>query len=115
MSRWFEFSGRVSRHQFWLHYVLPITVLVFAAAMLDGLVLGGRDEDGVGMLTALVSLPSFLGMLSACIRRLHDTDRHGGWVLLMTAVPVVSVVVGVLLLGCMPGTEFDNRFGPVPF
>jgi uncharacterized membrane protein YhaH (DUF805 family) len=59
----------------------------------------------------LVSLIFFLPGLAVSVRRLHDLDRSGWWLLL------VLTVIGVILLiiwDFIKGTAGPNRFGPDP-
>lgn len=115
MSSWFDFSGRISRRRFWLSYILPLTLLVLCAIMLDGLLITrGVIHGDIGVLTGLASVLAAIGTISACVQRLHDLDLNGGWVLLMAALPLVGPLLGIMLLGCLPGSAFRNRFGPVP-
>lgn len=46
------------------------------------------------------------------IRRLHDLDKSGWWILLFV-VPLANLILGIMLL-IRPGTQGDNRFGPPP-
>jgi uncharacterized membrane protein YhaH (DUF805 family) len=49
--------------------------------------------------------------LAVWVRRLHDIDRTGWWLL------IVFTVIGIILLvawACTRGTPGPNRFGPDP-
>jgi uncharacterized membrane protein YhaH (DUF805 family) len=46
------------------------------------------------------------------VRRLHDTD-HSGWWLLIIVVPIVGGLV-LFVFQVLDGTRGDNRFGPDP-
>ena len=54
----------------------------------------------------------FLPALAVSVRRLHDTDRSGWWILLMF-VPVVGTIV-LIVFFCLRGGAGRNRFGPDP-
>jgi uncharacterized membrane protein YhaH (DUF805 family) len=54
-----------------------------------------------------------LPSLAAGVRRLHDTDRSGWW-LLIALVPLVGAIV-LLVFWVLEGTRGDNRFGPDPY
>jgi uncharacterized membrane protein YhaH (DUF805 family) len=54
----------------------------------------------------------FLPSLAVTVRRLHDTDRSGWWILL-NLIPIVGALI-VLIFTCLDGTPGDNRFGPNP-
>ena len=114
LTRYAQFTGRASRSEFWWFQLfimiisIPLYLLSFYAGYSgsQGLALVATGL-GVVMWLAFV-LPS----IAATIRRLHDTDRSGWW-LLLGFVPFVSLVLLVFLL--LPGTPGGNRFGtPVP-
>ena len=68
-------------------------------------------RPGEGPIGTIVSLALFLPGLSVSVRRLHDIDRTGWWVLLS------FTIIGIILLivwDCMRGTPGPNRFGPDP-
>jgi len=46
------------------------------------------------------------------IKRWHDFDQSG-WLCLHSLIPYFGPVVWVVV-GCIPGTVGDNRFGPSP-
>ena len=117
MPRWFVFSGRLSRRRFWLGCLLPLVALLLVASLFDEALLAAGiavpDEDG-GIVTALSGLVSLVAMAAAFVKRLHDLDCNGGWVFLIFGVPAAGPVLGLLLLGLLPGSATENRFGPAP-
>jgi uncharacterized membrane protein YhaH (DUF805 family) len=59
----------------------------------------------------VTSVILFLPGLAVGIRRLHDIDRSGWWVL------ITLTIIGIILLlvwACMRGTPGSNRFGTDP-
>ena len=67
---------------------------------------------GGGLFAILVSLGLLLPSVSVQVRRLHDLDRSGWW-LLISFVPVLGAIV-MLVWFCSKGTADDNRFGANP-
>ncbi len=65
-----------------------------------------------GPITALVGLGLFLPGLAVTVRRLHDTDRRGWWILL-GLIPIIGIIV-LIVFYCTAGTPGPNRFGPDP-
>jgi uncharacterized membrane protein YhaH (DUF805 family) len=63
----------------------------------------------LGMLWALFV---FIPNLAVIIRRLHDQDKSG-WFILMGLIPVVGPII-LLVFYCIEGTRGPNRFGPDP-
>lgn len=77
------------------------------------LALGTYDEQlETGLLTAIYELAVFIPSLAVAVRRLHDTDRRGWWLLLLL-IPVIGWIILFVFL-VLRGQEGDNRFGPDP-
>jgi uncharacterized membrane protein YhaH (DUF805 family) len=58
----------------------------------------------------IIALALILPSLAVGVRRLHDIDRTGWWIL------IGATVIGTLVLiywACLPGTPGDNRFGKI--
>lgn len=108
MRRYFDFKGRNSRPEFW-YFMLVVTGFGIVALTID-LVLG-NGEDGPLYITALWAIPHYIPMLAASVRRLHDIDRTGWWVLI-GVIPLGQLVL--LVFYCQPSTPGANRFGSGP-
>lgn len=101
------FSGRAARSEFW-YWTLFVFLATLVAGILDGAVF---HDMQTGPLQAIVSLLLLLPGIAVSVRRLHDLDRTGWWLLLM------FTLIGIILLliwDCMKGTTGSNRFGPDP-
>ncbi len=76
------------------------------AAALDAMLFRPWEPQLVSIfMTIALVIPS----LAAAVRRLHDTDRSGWWVLL-GAIPVIGLLV-LFFLYLQRGTPEPNRFG----
>jgi uncharacterized membrane protein YhaH (DUF805 family) len=108
-----NFSGRASRSEYWWWVVFALLVAV-VAAVLDGLLFPGsiRGPYSVGVITVITSIALLLPGLAVSVRRLHDTDRSGWW-LLLEVIPFIGWIVLLFFLAS-PGTLGVNRFGPPP-
>lgn len=116
-EKYATFDGRATRSEYWylyLFYVLACIAAYIVFAIL-GLVFSGGDEDGVfigGIIgVMLMALALFCPMLSAGVRRLHDTGKSGLWYLICF-VPYVGSIV-LLVFFCLAGDAHDNQYGPV--
>lgn len=98
-EKYFTFSGRASRSEYWYFYLL-MTVTAFVLFFVSE------------WLYFLFYLGTFFPFLAAAIRRLHDIDKSGWWYLIMI-IPFVGFFV-VLYWHCQKGTHGVNRFGPNP-
>jgi uncharacterized membrane protein YhaH (DUF805 family) len=101
------FSGRAPRSEFW-YWQLFVTLVVVAAGILDS---GFLPESDVGPISAVASLVLLLPNIAMAIRRLHDIDRTGWWVLL--ALTLIGAIL-LIVWACIKGTDGPNRFGPDP-
>jgi uncharacterized membrane protein YhaH (DUF805 family) len=52
---------------------------------------------------------NYMWCIALAVRRLHDTDRSGWW-LLIGLIPIVGSLV-LLVFYILPGTQETNRFG----
>lgn len=106
-KRWNDFDGRSSRSEYWW-FALFCAIVNFTIGVISG-VFG----DGLGnILSVIFGLGAFIPCIALGLRRLHDTDRSGWW-LLIGLVPLVGFVVLVYFF-IQKGTEGTNRFGKDP-
>ena len=104
------FNGRASRKEFWA--VMLFSVLIsFALQLLY--TLGFAISDNLGLLLALPFVIFSLGMvipqLAVSVRRLHDTDKSGWW-LVLGFIPIFGTIALIVLFS-LASSESDNRFG----
>jgi uncharacterized membrane protein YhaH (DUF805 family) len=76
-----------------------------------GLRIGG--DQGIGPITAIVSLISIYLALALYAKRWHDRDKSGWWSLIIL-IPIIGAVWMLVELGILEGTRGPNRFGPDP-
>jgi uncharacterized membrane protein YhaH (DUF805 family) len=104
MRRYFDFSGRSTRAQFWL-FSLVMLVMVIIAIIIDSAI-----SSQPGIITALVVIAHLLPSLAVTVRRLHDINRSSWWVFIQL-VPLIGLIVMLVFL-CSGSTQGPNRFGP---
>jgi len=109
-QKYIGFSGRAARSEYW-YWVLFVLLLQIVGWLID-MTLFGFNTTGVNPISSLLSLATFLPGLAVSIRRLHDIDRVGWWVLL-GLIPVIGWIV-LIYWACLRGTVGANRFGPDP-
>ncbi len=118
LKRYADFSGRSRRTEYWmftLGYVIALVIL--GVIMAIGGALG--DSNGVSGLSVtaiavlgVVVLALFIPSLAVQVRRFHDQDKSG-WFVLLGFIPYIGGLI-VIVFMCLPGTVGDNRFGPDP-
>jgi uncharacterized membrane protein YhaH (DUF805 family) len=110
-KKYATFAGRARRSEYWyfmLFYLLAFVVL----AIVDGVTGTFNEEAGVGLLSGLFLLATLIPTLAVTVRRLHDTDRSGWWILL-NFIPLIGALV-VLVFTVLDSQPGANRFGPNP-
>ena len=111
LKNYADFNGRARRKEYWL-FILFVNLGYIVTAVID-LMTGSFDEiSGVGILSGLFFLGIIIPSISVQIRRLHDQDKSGWWILI-GLIPLVGTLVLIVFL-CLPGTNGDNRFGADP-
>ena len=99
-----NFSDRASRSEYW-YWALFATLLTLPARIIDMVIVAGGGFSPVG---AIVALAIILPGIAVSVRRLHDLDRTGWWLLLcLTGVGAIVLLVW----DCMKGSDGPNRFG----
>lgn len=102
--------GRMGRLGYFIRLCI-LSVLYGLGALFFTMGGKGQSLNPVALLFLFLGsgilLVSFLSWLSATVRRLHDMDFSGWWVLLVCLFPVL-----ILVLCLWPGIQGYNRFGP---
>lgn len=127
-KRYADFSGRSRRKEYWMFFLLVFIVyIIFAALMLGGMPFAAMEmaaETGVeptppgplfwlGTIGLVIfALGTFIPALAVQVRRFHDQDKSG-WFVLLNFIPYIGGIV-VLVFMCIDGTRGANRFGPDP-
>ncbi len=63
-------------------------------------------------MSGIYSLAVLIPSIAVSVRRLHDIDRTGWW-LLIALVPLVGAIV-LIVFHVLDGTPGPNRYGPNP-
>lgn len=110
-TKYAQFSGRSRRKEFWLFYLM----LIIATVVLTGvdILIGAFDPvSGFGLLSGIFTLAIIVPSLAVSVRRLHDTNRSGWW-LLLSVIPLLGTIV-LLIFWCLKGTQGQNDYGDDP-
>ncbi len=111
LKNYVGFSGRARRKEYWMFVLFNIIALIIAM-VLDRVLGLASEQYGYGPIYALYALAVLLPGLAVGVRRLHDTDKSGWW-LLLALIPILGAIV-LLVFFVIEGTHGDNRFGPDP-
>ncbi len=97
LKKYAVIEGRASRKEYWLFLLINLVVWM---------ILPVSNPIGIVYLVAI-----WLPMMAVTVRRLHDSNHRGRWVLL-NLVPFVGLIVLYWLI--IKGTDGDNDYGPDP-
>jgi uncharacterized membrane protein YhaH (DUF805 family) len=110
ISKSFDWKGRASRPAFWW-FVLATII----AAFVLGILIVSLGAIKLGFLGYILYVVFYIGIifpsLSVAVRRLHDQDKSGWW-LLIGLIPFGGIVL--LVFYCLPGTPGPNQYGSAP-
>ena len=120
LKRYADFSGRSRRLEYWM-FNLGITILMVAVVTcIVAVAVSNPRTDGdipvammilIGLAT-IMWLAIIVPSIAVQVRRFHDQDLSG-WFVLLGFIPYVGGIV-ILVFMCLPGTKGDNRYGPDP-
>jgi uncharacterized membrane protein YhaH (DUF805 family) len=116
LKRYADFSGRSRRKEYWMFVLFQILVLFPLMAV--GFVLGDLSDGGEGgsilflLLVGAFGLVFFIPSLAVQVRRFHDQDKSG-WFILLGLIPYLGGLI-LLIFMCLEGTRGHNRFGADP-
>jgi uncharacterized membrane protein YhaH (DUF805 family) len=101
-SNYVNFRDRASRSEYW-YWVLFVILADIVTGIIDWVL-------GVQVVSSLFGLVTLVPGIAVSIRRLHDLDRTGWWVLL-GLIPLIGWII-LLIWYVTKGTDGPNRFGP---
>ena len=110
LKKYAVFSGRSSRQEYILFYIF-ITLVPFLLGVIEEL-LGFFPSTDYTIFGIIFNLAVFLPGWAVMIRRLHDVNRSGWWILInLTIIGIIPFVYWVCI---KKGDEGENRFGSNP-
>ena len=108
---YFSPEGRINRQQFWLWLILPLTAIEILLVAVDVMTGNFNQKLSIGLFSGIFALVSLIPAIIVYIKRFHDRDKSGWWVLL-GFVPIIGAIWLLIELGFLKGTPGSNRFGP---
>ena len=108
-SNYANFRGRACRSEFWW-WQLFLVLGGIVVALLD--LFANSNIFGGSPLAMVFWLATIIPDLAVTVRRLHDTDSSGWWILL-SLIPLIGMIV-LIVWWCQEGSKGYNRFGADP-
>ena len=110
LKKYAVFGGRSRRKEYW-YFLLFNIIVAIVLAWIDAL-LGTFSSSGIGVLSGIYGLAILIPSLAVTVRRLHDIDRSGWWILI-NLFPLIGSIV-LLVFAVSEGTPGNNQYGPNP-
>ena len=115
-ARYADFSGRSRRKEFWMFQLLNLLVICALVVLLTTSGVSREEWTPAQMipvgLFALWLLGTLVPNLALQVRRFHDQDKSG-WFVLLGLIPYIGSLI-LLIFMLIDGTRGSNRFGNDP-
>tara|TARA_E500000305_G_C3917712_1_gene186540 strand:- start:199 stop:585 length:387 start_codon:yes stop_codon:yes gene_type:complete len=112
IKRYADFSGRSRRKEYWM-FLLGVIIVAVVLGLIEGaLGIGGSVGGIYGPLSLIFLIAVIIPGIAVQVRRFHDQDKSG-WFVLLSLIPFVGGLV-VLVFMLLEGTKGPNRFGADP-
>jgi len=110
LRKYAVFSGRARRKEYWMFFLFNMTIFCVLSAI-EGILRIAPQTNG-SVLASIYALGVLIPGIAVGVRRLHDTNRSGWW-LLLALVPLVGTVVLIVFM-VQDSQNGDSRYGQNP-
>lgn len=111
LKNYATFSGRARRKEYWMFFLFNVLISL-GLGVLDVVAGTYSVEYETGFFSGLYSLLVLIPGIAVGVRRLHDTNRSGWWILI-SLIPLIGVIV-LFVFMCLDSQPGTNRFGVNP-
>jgi uncharacterized membrane protein YhaH (DUF805 family) len=105
LKKYATFSGRARRQEYWMFTLISVVISIVLMAVDAAL-------GSMGAIGAVYSLAVLIPSLAVTVRRLHDTDRSGWWILI-ALIPLVGAIILLVFLAS-DSKPHDSAYGSNP-
>ena len=108
MDQLLKFDGRIRRMGWWIAGI--------GMSLVSSAVDSVLESDTNWVVAAVFGIIAFIVWLigiSLSVRRWHDLNKSGWW-LLVNVIPIIGWIYTLVMLGFMPGDQGSNNYGPPP-
>jgi uncharacterized membrane protein YhaH (DUF805 family) len=102
-KKYATFSGRATRGEFWTFVLINWAISVVLNQL-------GKNVGALEVVAIVWSLAILIPTIAVTWRRLHDSDRAGGWWFLVF-LPIIGWI-WLFVLVLLGGTPGPNKYGP---
>lgn len=111
LKNYATFSGRARRKEYWMFFLSNVLISL-GLGVLDVVAGTYSVEYETGLFSGLYSLLVLIPSIAVSVRRLHDTNRSGWWIVI-SLIPIIGVLV-LFVFTCLDSQPGTNRFGANP-
>lgn len=113
LQRYADFEGRSCRQEFWAYFMMQFLIVMVSFALMGLSFIDSPFFSAIWMtLLVLAVAATIVPNIAVQVRRFHDQDKSG-WFVLLNLIPYLGWII-VLIFMMLEGTKGDNRFGPDP-
>lgn len=111
LKKYAVFSGRAQRAEYWFFALFNLIISIVLMFVDAGI--GTIDmQSGMGLFGVVYSLAVLIPGIAVSVRRLHDTN-HSGWWLLIGLIPLIGLIVLIIFM-VQDSNAGDNQYGANP-
>ena len=120
-KRYFDIHGRSRRMEFWmfqLFFWAVLSAILLIGGYVTGVDIAGLEHDPTGMalwfrrVLVIFWLASLSPAFAVSVRRLHDQDKSGMWLLWVALGGIGVIILAVIMM--LKGDEGENLYGYDP-
>ncbi len=111
LKKYAVFNGRARRKEYWFFSLFNL-IIIIVLGVIDGMIGSNSASAGMGLLGGIYMLAVLVPAIAVGIRRLHDTNRSGWW-LLIVFVPLIGAIV-LLVFMVLDSSPGENQYGANP-
>ena len=104
LKKYFNFKDRASRSEYWYFQLVLTPIYIWSQFP--------SDDTQILVIQLILTFGLLIPGISAGVRRLHDRDKSG-WFMLISFIPILGAIFLLVMLA-EKGTPGKNKFGEYP-
>ncbi len=108
LKKYAVFDGRAQRAEYW-YFALFSIIISIVLVIVDGATGSFNEETGFGLLSGIYTLAILIPTIAVGVRRLHDTNRSGWWILI-GLIPIIGFII-LIVLFVIDSDQGENQYG----
>ena len=104
LKKYFNFKDRASRSEYWYFQLVLTPIYIWSQFP--------SDDTQILVIQLILTFGLLIPGISAGVRRLHDRDKSG-WFMLISFIPILGAIFLIVMLA-EKGTPGKNKFGEYP-